>query len=328
MGLETSTYIAGLTASWPVAADPKSQGDDHLRLVKGALQATFPNASKPFYFPAATVASANQTLLTTDQNKIVMLSTSGGELTVALPTLASGDAGWTCEIVKTSSDANGITVSPPSGTITSKAGSTATIRVGVLAEPARFIWSGAAWYCSKPGLVGSTINFDGTGVPAGHFTLDGSTYNSTTFAELFAMLGTTTLRDKRGRVEAGVDGGAGRLTSSVNGFGATPTLGAVGGAEGISLTVTQIPSHFHPALINESPHTHPTNANTNNSAGGTPGPFTVALPIPGAASNTAVATGIRVWDGATLDRTGLQGGSGQHSSCPPTIVTQKLIRAC
>lgn len=44
MGLETVTYISDLVATNPVGAvDPKSQGDDHIRNIKSALLATFPN---------------------------------------------------------------------------------------------------------------------------------------------------------------------------------------------------------------------------------------------------------------------------------------------
>lgn len=43
MGLETGTYISDLNAANPASSDPKSQGDDHIRLVKSTLQATFPN---------------------------------------------------------------------------------------------------------------------------------------------------------------------------------------------------------------------------------------------------------------------------------------------
>ena len=45
MGLETGTYISDLVATNPVAGDPKSQGDDHLRLLKSTVKATFPNVS-------------------------------------------------------------------------------------------------------------------------------------------------------------------------------------------------------------------------------------------------------------------------------------------
>lgn len=45
MALETGTYISDLVASNPTPTDPKSQGDDHLRLIKSAIKATFPNIS-------------------------------------------------------------------------------------------------------------------------------------------------------------------------------------------------------------------------------------------------------------------------------------------
>jgi hypothetical protein len=44
MGLEAATFIHQLNAANPVgASDPKGQGDDHLRMIKACLQATFPN---------------------------------------------------------------------------------------------------------------------------------------------------------------------------------------------------------------------------------------------------------------------------------------------
>ena len=44
MGLESATFLSGLVATNPIGAtDPKSQGDDHLRLIKSVLLATFPN---------------------------------------------------------------------------------------------------------------------------------------------------------------------------------------------------------------------------------------------------------------------------------------------
>ncbi len=44
MGLESATYISGLSASNPVhATDNVSVGDDHLRLIKSTLLNTFPN---------------------------------------------------------------------------------------------------------------------------------------------------------------------------------------------------------------------------------------------------------------------------------------------
>lgn len=44
MSLESASFITQLVATNPVgASDPKSQGDDHLRLLKAVLQGSFPN---------------------------------------------------------------------------------------------------------------------------------------------------------------------------------------------------------------------------------------------------------------------------------------------
>ncbi len=43
MGLETATYINGLVSTNPVSSDAPSAGDDHLRLIKATILATFPN---------------------------------------------------------------------------------------------------------------------------------------------------------------------------------------------------------------------------------------------------------------------------------------------
>lgn len=45
MSLETATYISDLVTTNPTASDPKSQGDDHIRLVKSTIKTTFPNVT-------------------------------------------------------------------------------------------------------------------------------------------------------------------------------------------------------------------------------------------------------------------------------------------
>jgi len=44
MGLETGTYVADLVTTNPTSGDLRSAGDDHLRLIKSVLKATFPGA--------------------------------------------------------------------------------------------------------------------------------------------------------------------------------------------------------------------------------------------------------------------------------------------
>ena len=43
MGLETSTYIDGLVTTNPTATDVMSKGDDHIRLIKSTIKASFPD---------------------------------------------------------------------------------------------------------------------------------------------------------------------------------------------------------------------------------------------------------------------------------------------
>lgn len=50
MGLETGTYVPDLVITNPVGAtDAKSEGDNHIRLIKSVLKASFPDANAPFY---------------------------------------------------------------------------------------------------------------------------------------------------------------------------------------------------------------------------------------------------------------------------------------
>lgn len=47
MGLESATYIDGLVETNPTSSDNANQGDNHLRLIKAAIKATFPNITGP-----------------------------------------------------------------------------------------------------------------------------------------------------------------------------------------------------------------------------------------------------------------------------------------
>jgi len=45
MSVETAPYINSLNTALPASNDPKSEGDDHLRVIKSAVKATFPNVT-------------------------------------------------------------------------------------------------------------------------------------------------------------------------------------------------------------------------------------------------------------------------------------------
>lgn len=315
MSLETSTFISGLTETWPISGDTKSQGDDHLRLLKSVLKSTFPTASRAFYFPVTEAVSGTITLDATDQNNVLEITTTAGNITVNLPAaLGVGDKGWSCQVVKVSADANAAIVTPASGTIASKVGSTATVRVGILCEPATFTWNGVGWRCSKPGpMIGSTENFDGNFVPWGYLLNDGAAYSTTNFAELFAVLASGTVKDKRGRTAIGAGTGAG-LTNRV--------LGTIMGEETHLPTLAEMFNHSHGgatgAMSVNAIHSHTYNEGVLVGSGGGPGGSTVAI----TPSNTGAVN---------LDHNHAitaQGGGAAHNVMQPSIVVNKVIRAC
>lgn len=79
MALEAATYIADLVNTNPVAGDNVSQGDDHLRLLKAVLQATFPSLSRAFYLEkdrADLASSATPALGSTTTNYVNITGTT------------------------------------------------------------------------------------------------------------------------------------------------------------------------------------------------------------------------------------------------------------
>jgi hypothetical protein len=56
--LETGTYISDLNTSNPAASDGLSQADDHLRLIKSTVKASFPNVTGAVTAPQAALNSA------------------------------------------------------------------------------------------------------------------------------------------------------------------------------------------------------------------------------------------------------------------------------
>lgn len=142
MGLETGTYLSDLVASNPTATDDQKYGDDHLRLIKSTLQNTLPGGSKPFYFPTATAKSANFSVLSSEQNKFFPVDATSGAVTATLPSLAAGDAGWSCVVSKVDAGSSAVAVAPPSGTINGAASvSTTTQNFAFL-----IYWTGTTWY--------------------------------------------------------------------------------------------------------------------------------------------------------------------------------------
>lgn len=150
---------------------------------------------------------------------------------------------------------------------------------------------------------GAIFDYAGSSAPSGYLLCFGQDVDRTTYADLFAAIGTvygsgdgsTTfgLPDLRGRAVAGKDdmGGtsANRLTSALNG----DTLGASGGSETHTLSVGEMPAHTH----------------SFNTGTGSPGA-------------TGGVTGV----GSNVANTGSTGGGGAHNNTQPTFILNKIIK--
>lgn len=210
--------------------------------------------------------------------------------------------------------------------------------------------------------TGSILNYAGSSAPTGWLLTYGQAVSRTTYANLYAVLGTVygvgdgsttfNLPDLRGRTVFGKDdmGGtaASRITNAVSGFVAT-TLGAVGGDQNVGAhghgvtdpghthTVTD-PGHFHTASVSDPGHSHsaPTPLNTNVGGGGLYlGMDSASFGFRGyttAGSSTGIGVSIASKvTGITnvTNTTGLTvntGGTGASANIPPAIILNYIIK--
>ncbi len=145
--------------------------------------------------------------------------------------------------------------------------------------------------------VGVITPYAGSAAPSGWLLCDGSAVSRTTYAALFAVIGTTygsgdgsttfTLPNLKGRVPVGRDAAQAEFD----------TLGETGGAKTHTLTVNELPSHTHTYTRAEA------NA-TGTVAGG----------------QVVQSVGLQA------DTTGATGGGAAHNNLQPYLVLNYLIK--
>src|SRR5688572_19822474 len=100
MALEAASFISALVVTNPTGADKKSQGDDHIRLLKQVLVNTFPTASRAFALARwaekeadVIETNADRAQVAADDGKLIYFDTSVGNRLYTLLAVASAPQG-------------------------------------------------------------------------------------------------------------------------------------------------------------------------------------------------------------------------------------------
>lgn len=192
--------------------------------------------------------------------------------------------------------------------------------------------------------IGGMIDFIGPTAPNSSFVLPfGQAISRTTYAALFALIGTTfgagdgtttfNIPDLRGRFVAGKDDMGGVMAGRLGNVMSSATLGATGGSQQHTLTLAELPtgitaSGSGTATVSPSGgQTLPTGnlaVNTINAALTLGSAQTV--PYLPAASGGAWSSATSLTGTSTASVTSNNTSGAAHSIIPPTIIANKILR--
>lgn len=160
--------------------------------------------------------------------------------------------------------------------------------------------------------VGSIIAYSSDTIPNGWLLCDGSSFSTTSYPELFEIIGTTygyddernpKLPDLRGRVAVGKKAATSSSDTDFN------ELGKTGGEKTHTLTVDEMPSHTHDVAI----------AVNNTVAGGARYYFNSA------GTTSAPITDKAAWSNSLTAKA--TGGGQPHNNLQPYMTTNFIIKA-
>lgn len=297
MPLETATYLSDLNPSNPAHTDQLNQDDAHMRLVKGALKATFPNFT-------ATALQASQAELDAVAHTKQIAAQDGAPGAPSITFATDSTAGF-----RKGSRAGQTLIE---GNLRGSGSVPCGALVDFPVEPPRFTKGGTA--------AGGQAAID-------YLEQDGSTYNVTDYPDLAALLGLPyqvvagvsfkvpnvkdTGRFRRSRTSTLTAGSY--QTNALKSHAHTGTTLAAGG-------------HTHTATVNDPGHTHSTTAfSPSNSTAAGPNPPGGASGATNTGSNT---TGITVSISTVADHTHDfgTGATGDVETRPESFVVVSCIK--
>lgn len=175
MAVEGAIYISTLNSANPAATDLRNQGDDQIRLIKQILQATFPNADRPFYFPKIQAVQTSSVGLSapSDSGKIFPMDTTSGSLSFTLPTSGLYE-GMPAQVFKSSFDPNTVTIDGNGKTVNGLA--TLTLTKGYQAAFLTYSVALGAWLAQVDKVTPTGAFLDsGASSISGYIICDGAT---------------------------------------------------------------------------------------------------------------------------------------------------------
>ena len=157
--------------------------------------------------------------------------------------------------------------------------------------------------------AGVVLPYAGSTAPSGYLLADGSAVSRTTYATLFAAIGTTygvgngtttfNLPDLKGKIPVGKDAGQTEFD----------TLAETGGAKTHTLTTAQIPGHTHTSRQTYRLATSPSPAYNGDAIVGSGGAYAESA-----------------YNAMQSINTGVTGSDGAHNNLQPYIVTNYIIK--
>lgn len=316
MGLETGTYISDFVSSNPAHGDGLNQTDSHLRWIKSAVLATFPNITG--------VVNATQAQLNAMLTAVITGSTAITAWIGALGTPSYTFVGDTDTGLYSPGEDQVTLVTNGTAVMKAKANQTVEFTSTVTADGAYLGGTG------QLGIIGEPRLWLADTLPSGNFAwLNGQAISRTTYPVLFALWGTkfgsgdgsTTFNIPNFQevVPVGKKGmGGGTDPGLIAASGVNANIAVTGDIVGEGthlLTQGEMPSHSHTGSGNVSDpgHTHTYAGfgaggyNSGPNASGTTGT---------ADTTTSNTTGITV-PSLNINNTG---GGGAHNIVQPGIV--------